>query len=209
MRIAMKWLFATFVLMLSLGQAIASDLFEQNGKIFHRNERGEVQQVSAEQHNTNAVISPNQKWGAYIHAEEATPDDSAHEIWLVDMDTRASRMVVRSQTNDKPENNLTQLHNLKFSPDGRSLYFMTAAWATSGAVHQLDIATLQQHYVTDGNSLDIIPHGKYAGYLVVTKHIYLRGGGSVENYCLLKPNGRQVKCAGDSEKDKQHLLTRH
>lgn len=193
MRIAMKWLFAAFVLMLSLGQAIASDLFEQGGKIFHRNEHGEVQTISNEPNNTGVVVTPDQKWGAYIHADTTTSDDPISEIWLVDMDTRASRMVVRSQTNDKPENNLTQLHNLKFSPDGRSLYFMTAAWATSSAVHQIDLATLQQHYVTDGNSLDIVPHGKYAGYLVVTKHTYLRGGGTVENYCLLKPNGHRVK----------------
>jgi len=207
MKIARR--FAIIFLMLSLDNAIASDLFERDGSIFHRNERGEVQQMSAGQNNAGAVISPDRKWGAYIHADETTPDDPVSEIWLVDMASRTSRMAVRSQRGDKPENNLTHLHNPKFSPDGKSLYFTTAAWTTSGAVHQLDIATLQQHYVTDGNSLDIVPHGKYAGYLVVTKHTYLRGGGSVENYCLLGPNGRQVKCAGDSEKDKQHLLARH
>ena len=33
-------------------------------------------------------------------------------------------------------------NDLQFSPDGKTLYFATSAWATSGAIHAIDDASI-------------------------------------------------------------------
>ena len=68
----------------------------------------------------------------------------------------------------------------QFSPDGRRLYFVSSAWATSGAVHVIDLATRKERFFTDGSSLVIVPNGDYRGCLLIQKHKYFIGGGAYD-----------------------------
>jgi len=85
----------------------------------------------------------------------------------------------------------------QFSPDGRRLYFVSSAWATSGAVHVIDLATRKERFFTDGSSLEIVPNGEYRGCLLIQKHKYFIGGGADDGFWLVKPDGKEVGPVGE------------
>ena len=47
--------------------------------------------------------------------------------------------------------------SVAFSHDGGRLFFVSAAWSTSGAVHVIDLATRKRRYLFDGNLLAVLP----------------------------------------------------
>ena len=59
-----------------------------------------------------------------------------------------------------------------FSLDGGFVYVTANAWATSGAVHQVSLATGQERFVIDGGCDAVIRTGPWRGYLLVTRHMY-------------------------------------
>jgi hypothetical protein len=65
---------------------------------------------------------------------QATYDENASHIVLL-----------KNQPSNDPTQNLTGFSNLFLSPDSKTLYFQTEAWATSDAVHSIDIAKKTFH----------------------------------------------------------------
>lgn len=182
--------------LLLLGHAAAGELFEQRGEIFYRGSDGKARQLSAGGHNSGAVQSRDGKLVAYVHIIPWCITDETSEIselWLTDMAGHAPRRLLQSRAHDDPQKNLTHINTLVFSREGTAIYFLTEAWVTSNAVHKFDLLTQQQSYITDGNDLSVVGEGQYAGYLVVTKHEYLPGGGSLENDWLVTPNGQKLQ----------------
>ena len=128
----------------------------------------------------------------------ASGDAEATELWTVGVDGAGGRMRLRGRAADDPRATLAGLQAPKFSPDGRTVYFLSAAWATSGAVHALDLATGAARYVAPGNSLEVIARGEYRGHLIVSQHRYFLGGGSYDWLWVLTPGGREVGPIGDT-----------
>ena len=67
-----------------------------------------------------------------------------------------------------PEKKITDPEQLYFSPNSKTLYFQTSAWATSGAIHAIDMDSKNSRFVTDGNEYHVIKEGRYKGDLVVS-----------------------------------------
>lgn len=120
------------------------------------------------------------------------------KLWTVGTDGKNAALLVRSAANPKPEALLAGLSAPQFSPDGKIVYFLSAAWATSGAVHRVDVATRKTAYVCPGNELEVIRTGEYRGHLIVQQHKYFIGGGSYDWYWLLRPDGREVGPLGEN-----------
>jgi hypothetical protein len=89
----------------------------------------------------------------------------------------------------------------QFSSDGRKLFFETSAWATSDAIHMVDLETRKEQFVTDGNALQVVPSGEYKDHLLVTKHKYFIGGGSYDWVWLVTPDGKEVGPVGENAKN--------
>ncbi|HFF9779760.1 hypothetical protein [Serratia marcescens] len=115
--------------------------------------------------------------------------------------------------------NIEGISNISIAPVTGSVYFITEAWATSGAVHMLPrdvwMKTLESNkypsnddikYITDGNYVQVIETGKYAGNLIVSKHKYRDGGGSYDPYYLVSSSGKEVKEIGDSKEQVDSFL---
>ena len=81
-----------------------------------------------------------------------------------------------------------------------SVYFLSAAWAVSNAVHLLDLASNKQRFITDGNSLELVPVGKYRGYLIVSQHRYHKNGGSYDDFWLVSPKGKTIASLGENRR---------
>jgi len=176
-------LFLVFICLPSV--AYSAQVTEKKGNIYYDN-----QQLTSSGNDSMAVLSPDGKQVVFMRDEA---------LWLMDVTGNNAHAIVVSADNDDVKQNLTDLNNPRFSLDGKAVYFLSAAWVTSNAVHVVDLATHKQHFVTDGNSLELVPAGKYKGYLIVAKHKYHQGGGSYEDFWLVSPKGKAIKSLGEQE----------
>ena len=61
---------------------------------------------------------------------------------------------------------------------------------TSGAIHQVNLKTGAQKFVTNGNSLEVIRTGPYRVYLITQQHRYYDNGeGAYDPTFALRPYG--------------------
>ena len=104
----------------------------------------------------------------------------------------SSKVLLVNRPSDEPEKNLTGFRNLTLSPDNKTLYFSTDAWATSGAVHALNIATKKVSFVAPGNLVCVVLAGQFQGDLVIGQHRYFVQGGSYNGIWLYNPSGKEL-----------------
>jgi dipeptidyl aminopeptidase/acylaminoacyl peptidase len=151
------------------------------------------------------VLSPDGRWVAWARA---TPRDSvegpggwvqAGEIWIARTDGTGARMLARGRGAAEPRELLAGLDAPRFSPDGRRVYFLSRAWATSGALHAADVATGRRRFVAPANGYEVVPRGRWRGHLVAWQHRYFLAGGSYDWAWLLAPDGAEVGAVGETE----------
>jgi hypothetical protein len=114
-----------------------------------------------------------------------------------DLNSR-SDILLTSRPADDVKQNLEGFKNLLLSPDGKTLYFQTDAWATSNAVHAINIATKRVSFVAPGEIACVILAGQYQGDLVIEQHRYFVQGGSYDNLWLFSPSGKEVGLVSES-----------
>jgi len=116
----------------------------------------------------------------------------------VDSDGEHLELLVSGKEGSDPKRSLADFSSPQFSPDGQRIYFLSAGWVTSGAVHVVDIQSRRESFVSPGNTLEVIQKGKYRGYLIVQEHKYFVGAkvGSYDDYWLLTPKGREISHIG-------------
>ena len=157
---------------------------------------------------TDLIESPNDKWIAFVMrshhtipracAFSLTKTNYADEIWILNLNTMRKKILVRVNPDcDHPEKVIIDPNDLQFSPDSNTLYFATSAWATSGAVHAVDVSGKNLHFVIDGNEYHVVQHGKYKGNLIVNQHrARFKGDTPLGTYdwdWLFTPQGKQIK----------------
>ncbi|MCH1923036.1 hypothetical protein L9G15_26855, partial [Shewanella sp. A3A] len=76
---------------------------------------------------------------------------------------------------------------VQFSADGRLVYFVTPAWATSGAVHVVDTTNRKVRFIVPGDGLHVMHTGEYRDHLLLSQHRYFLGGGSYDWIWLFSP----------------------
>lgn len=129
----------------------------------------------------------------------ATGPDEAAELWVMRVDGTGARLLVRGRGDSAPRDTLADFTSPQFSPDGRRVYFLSRAWVTSHVVHVVTVESGRTQFVCPGNTLEVIPHGEYAGHLLVTQHRYFLAGGSYDWIWLVQPDGREVGPIVDPE----------
>jgi hypothetical protein len=139
-----------------------------------------------------SALSPDGRWRAEVNADD--------ELWLATTAATAGeapRRLLAPRPDDDPKRNLTGFNHPAFSADGRVLYVLATAWATSNALHGVDVATGATRFISDANDFQVVHEGRHAGRLVVQRHTYLPGGGSREVWFLIAPDGRTLRRIGD------------
>jgi hypothetical protein len=113
---------------------------------------------------------------------------------------------LNSVGSENPERNLRGFSSLDLSPDGKILFVIASGWATSGAVHALDLLTGKERYICPGNDLMVVRKGKYIGDLAVEKHKYMVAGGSEDSYWLVAPDGKEIGLLPHSKHEAEVIL---
>jgi len=162
-------------------------------------------QITSSGRDRDASFSPDKHIIAFIRG---TPGDSvdagsgradAGELWIIGADGRGARMLARGRDDQEPTRILAGMQSPRFSPDGGRIYFTSAAWATSGAIHVVEVTTGVERYVAPGDLMDVVPSGKYAGHLIASQHRYFLTAGSYDWLWLLTSDGVDVGPVGESE----------
>jgi dipeptidyl aminopeptidase/acylaminoacyl peptidase len=183
-------IFFSFISLPSL--VYAAQVSEKQGNIFYDN-----QQLTSLGKDSQPALSPDGQTIAFVR----TVDNQATELWLMDASGNNAHAIVLNHEDEDIKKSLSELNNPLFALDSKAVYFQSAAWAVSGAIHLIDLSTNKEHFVTDGNSLELVPSGKYKGYLIVTKHKYYKKmDGSYEDFCLVSPKGKEIKSLGEDPK---------
>lgn len=186
-----------FLLLLpSLSYSYAAQVFEKQGNLYYQEINNKVIQLTDSGRDGQFALSPDGKHLVFVRAAF---NSATEQLLLMNIENRQIRVLLKAREDQDVKKNLTEFNSPNFSPDSKMLYVLTAAWVTSNAVHLIDLATNQSQFVTDANSLQIVPAGQYQGYLIVSKHKYYKGGGSYDDYWLVSPQGKEIKSLGEDE----------
>ncbi len=96
------------------------------------------------------------------------------------------------------------------TPDGRTVYQEVCRWVTSGLIVAVDNVTGTRRAISPGNSLALVLDGPYRGHLLVSRHLYRRGGqGSYDPVQLVRPrDGKVVLTVPGSADDEDRAVAR-
>lgn len=208
----MRTLALLLVLALCSTPAAAQTILNRGGDLFFR-ARCDLPSVriTDEGRDSQARLSPDGRLIVFVR--EARRDSvntaqgrvPASSIWIIRTDGGGIRELVRARSDTTPERALAVFQVPQFSPDSKRIYFLSSAWATSGAVHAVDIASGAQRYLVPGNSLEVAATGPYAGHLLVEQHRSFIARGSYDWVWLITPEGREVGPLTDSPDELQEF----
>ena len=183
--------------------AFAQSVSVKNGNVQFTDKSGKTTALTSSGRDSGPVLAPDGKWVAFVRKVNgkkiATGSDEVDptELWQVRVDGKEPSLLLRCRDAEKPESLIGGFDNLQFSADGKLLYFVTPAWATSGAVHVVDTTNGKERYVFPGNDLKMVKSGEYKDCLLVQQHRYFVGSGSYDWYWLLRPDGKEVGPVGE------------
>jgi len=198
----MKRLFLLLCLALAV-PAFAQSVSVTNGNIQFTDKSGQTTALTSSGRDSDPVLAPDGKWVAFVRkidgkkVASGSDEMDPTELWQVRVDGKEPTMLLRCRESQKMESLLAGFENLQFSANGKLLYFVTPAWATSGAVHVVDTTNRKERYLFPGNNLKIVTGGEYKDCLLVQQHRYFIGGGSYDWFWLLRPDGKEVGPVGE------------
>ncbi|MBU3130177.1 Ig-like domain-containing protein [Clostridium tagluense] len=125
-------------------------------------------------------------------------DAPNNELWVKYSDGK-EELLVASMDAEDVKDIIAGIFNPQLTQDKKKIYFMTEAWATSAAIHVVEIKSKNQQFVCSGNYLKIIEKGQYSGKLIVNQHRYYGAPnyGAYDNYYIVDENGKQIEDLGD------------
>src|SRR3954447_4971346 len=118
--------------------AFAQTVSVKDGNIQFTDKSGKRTALTSSGHDSAPILAPDGKWIAFVRKVDgkkiATGSDEVEptELWQVRVDGRETAVLVKCRAAEKPESLIAEFGNLQFSSNGKLLYFVTPAWATSG-----------------------------------------------------------------------------
>jgi hypothetical protein len=183
--------------------AAAQNVSVKDGNIHFTDKSGQTTALTASGRDSGPVLAPDGRWVAFVRKVDGkkieTGSDGVDptELWQVGTDGKEATLLVKCRASEKPESVIAAFENLQFSSNGKLVYFVTPAWATSGAVHVVDTTNRKERYLFPGNGLKAVASGEFKDCLLVQQHRYFIGGGSYDWYWLLRPDGKEVGPVGE------------
>ena len=152
------------------------------------------------------ALAPDGHTVAFIHVDGPAPsaaEDAPTALWVADGLKGGAHKLIGHHDSGDMKQLFMSYGGPVFSLDGGFVYVTAQAWATSGAVHQVSLATGQEHFVIDGGLDKLIRTGPWRGYLLVTRHMYYPAPkeGSYDPTYVVRPDARQSFMVPGTDKD--------
>lgn len=131
------------------------------------------------------------------------------ELWTANADGSGARKLLGMKPDNDMKKTVCGFQGAQFSSDGSLLYFETLAWATSGAIHVYDFHAGKEHFVVDGDDVQVLAkcaEPDFRDKLVVTQHKYFVFGGSYDWPWLISPQGKTLGLIGGDNVDLKNVI---
>jgi hypothetical protein len=189
----LRFVVLTGLLLAGSAQA-ATTVADDNGNVVCMT-GGARHQITNKGVDRDSVLSPDGHTVAFIRTTKKAVrdlDPDWTELWIGDCATGKARLLLGTKPSKTPEHDLTSFNDVAFSLNGGYVYVLSTAWVTSDAVHQVNIKTGKEKFITGSNTLQVIRNGPYAGYLLLQKHEYYTTGegGSYDPTYVYRPDGK-------------------
>jgi hypothetical protein len=192
----------------------------KNGNLFILDNNNSFRQITFAGIDSAPHLSSDKKEVVFLRDYGDVIDDSKlNQIWIVNLGSLKEECILKAgkisskhatipkSYTDAFGSKLDQIDKVIFSNNSNTIYFLSNAWVTSGAIFSFDRKKSKLTFLTSGNSLDIISKGNFKYDLIVNKHKYNPQGGSYDFYYIINPNnGKELKTIGDINIyiDKEH-----
>jgi len=184
--------------------ASAQKVSVQNGDICISNAGTEPKALTSSGQDSEPALSPDGKWIVFVrtipgkNVNTGSGDSAATELWQIRADGKNPTVLVRYRNSDKIETVLGGFSKPQFSTNGRYVFFLSDAWATSGALHVVDTTNGKEHFVCPGGNFEVVLSGEYRDCLLVAQHRYFIAGGAYDWFWLLRPDGKEIGPVGEN-----------
>jgi hypothetical protein len=159
---------------------------------------------------SDPVLSPDGHVIVFLRANHAPPKDCAAdgsdgkaiELWRMNRDGSSARRLLATHGGPNPAAVICDFANPQFNSTGALLYFETPAWATSSAIHVLDMATGKERLFVPGNGATVLAtcnDKRFRDDVIVSQHRYFVFSGSYDWSFLFTPEGKEVGPLGDGD----------
>ncbi len=153
-----------------------------------------------------AALAPDGHTIAFIRIDgpvASADEDPPTSLWVADGLKGGARKLIGHHDSGDMKQVFMAYGGPVFSLDGGFVYVTAQAWVTSGAVHQVSLATGQEHFVVDGGVDKLIRTGPWRGYLLVQRHMYYPAPklGSYDPTYVVRPDAKQMFIVPGTDKD--------
>lgn len=177
------------------------------GNIYAQANDGETIQITYDGNNSEPILSKQRDFVVYVKSNEKDDIEEGgcyptqiciyyfgtlSPIVLVqgcDSERNGGSYISYANSEKYPFGGLCNVGGIFLSPDDKTIYFGTSAWAVSGAVHYCIIATKQIYFITDGYINKVYPTGN----LNISTSRIQKGGGRIWEDWLFDKNGKKIK----------------
>jgi hypothetical protein len=178
----------------------------RDGNVFFTNRNGQSLQVTTEGLDEDASLSADSKQVVFVRRtpdyaiDTGRGDTNSNELWIASLaPVGKAHRVLRGQSGTfKTDNTLTVagFYLPRFSAGSLRIYFMAQTWATSDAIHVLNLATGKTTFLDSGHSVEPVYSGQFQNYVILRTDVMPRGGGHVTDYWLFDRTGKRTDWAG-------------
>lgn len=183
------------------------EVLEQSGTIIVHMREGVEVQLTKSGLDFAPTLSPDGRRVAFVrHTPGETVrvgwgDAEAREIWVIDVDGKNPKLLVRGAEREPWEDTLAKLDHPAFLSDGKRIVFDSALAAVDGTINIVDVETGVVTRVSGGNSVEVVRTGPYRDHLIARRHRYFRGGGSYDYFWLVTLDGEVIGPIGCDDTD--------
>ena len=192
--------------------AAAPSVVESGGDIVYVDAGGGRHQLTHGGGYKEPALAPDGRTVAFIHVDgppQAEDENAPTSLWIADGPAGGAHKLIGHHEASEMKAVFNSYDGPVFSLDGGFVYVTAQAWATSGAVHQVSLATGQERFIIDGGVDKLIRTGPWRGYLLVTRHMYYPAPkeGSYDPTYVVRPDAKQsfMVPGTDRDDDKDHV----
>ena len=176
----------------------------KDGNVFFTRGDGREVQLTSDGLDSDPSLSLDSKKVVFVRRtpgyliDTGRGDVDENELWIAAVDRRSKpRLVLRGRSGNFRDNLvLAGFYLPRFSADARRVYFLATTWATSDAIHSLDLSSGKTQFIAAGHSVEPINYGRFKKYAFVRTDTMGRQGGHIDDYWLYNPEGKAVKRIG-------------
>jgi dipeptidyl aminopeptidase/acylaminoacyl peptidase len=189
---------------ISINSTYEQRVYERAGNIYLKDSSNNQIQLTTSGNNSNSALSPDGSLVTFVHQTSDKPIEdslgekvSPTEIWIVNIGNKEARKIVDKNAVQQIKEVQAIFGGPQFGYDSKTIFFISSAYATSGAVLKVDLISRKVAYLCAGNSVEVIRTGEYIGNLKINQHRYQRDGAHDCDY-IFSPDGTEIKVIKES-----------